>query len=115
MNWLLRRLLALWVRFRVLPEDAMARLRERDKPLCYVLERRSATDLAVLQTACVRLKLMRPRKRLTPQLRELPSVLFLSRLQGPCGQRLDRRPPAQLGRMIAALSSNAQLDIELVP
>ncbi len=115
MNWLLRRLLALWVRFKVRPEDAVARLRERGKPLCYVLERRSVTDLAVLQTACVRLKLLRPRKRLAPQLQELPSILFLTRLQGPCGERLDRRPPAQLNRMIAALSAEPQLDIELVP
>jgi len=52
MNWLLRRVLALWVRFKVLPEDAAAQLRGRPRPLCYVLEQRSSTDLAVLQQAC---------------------------------------------------------------
>jgi glycerol-3-phosphate O-acyltransferase len=115
MDWLLRRLLALWVRFKVWPDEAVTRLRERDKPVCYVLERRSATDLAVLQTACVRLKLVRPRKRLAPSLPELPSVVYLSRLRGPFGERLDRRPPPHLTQMIAAVSADPQLDIELVP
>jgi len=43
MNWLWRRVLALWVRFKVLPEDAAAQLRGRPRPLCYVLEQRSST------------------------------------------------------------------------
>ena len=63
MNWLLHRVLALWVRYRVLPEDIPARMQQRAAAVCYVLERRSVTDLAVLQRACVRLKLPRPRKR----------------------------------------------------
>jgi len=48
MNWLLRRLLALWVRFRARPEDAVARLHARTNPICYVLETRSAADLAIV-------------------------------------------------------------------
>ena len=71
MNWLLRRLLALWVRFKVRPDDAASRLQQRNNPLCYVLETRSATDLAVLQNASVRLKLPRPGKRLAAQSKEL--------------------------------------------
>ena len=63
MAWLLRRVLALWVRFSVLPEDAAQRLHVRTHPVCYVLEQRAVTDIAVLQSACVRLKLPRPRKR----------------------------------------------------
>jgi glycerol-3-phosphate O-acyltransferase len=115
MDWLLRRLLALWVRFKVRPEETVAHLRERDNPVCYVLERRSATDFAVLQTACVRLKLVRPRKKLAPQLKELSSVLFLSRPRGFWGQRLDRRPPAQLQEIIATVAADPRLDIELIP
>ena len=49
MSWLLHRVLALWVRYRVLPEDIPGRLTGRDAAVCYVLERRSVTDLAVLQ------------------------------------------------------------------
>ena len=44
------------MRFTVRPEDAVARLHGRTNPICYVLERRSVTDLAVLQNACVTLQ-----------------------------------------------------------
>ncbi len=115
MNGLLRRLLALWVRFKVRPDEQLAHVRDRDRPVCYVLERRSVTDLAVLHNACVRLRLARPRKRLLPQARELRSFFYLSRPRGFWDERLDRRPPPQLQQMIEALAADPQLDIEVVP
>src|SRR5215831_9773751 len=102
MNWLLRRLLALWVRYKALPDDAGARLHERNNPICYVLETRSHTDLAVLQNACVQLRLARPGKRLLTESRELRSFFYLSRPRGFWDERLDRRPPPQLKQMIDA-------------
>ena len=93
MNWLLHRVLALWVRYRVLPEDIAARLQGRTAAVCYVLERRSVTDLAILQRACVRLRLPRPRKRLLGESSELRSYFHLSRPRGFWDERLDRRPP----------------------
>jgi glycerol-3-phosphate O-acyltransferase len=115
MNWLLRRLLALWVRFKVRPDDVGARLHGRSNPLCYVLERRSVMDLSVLQDACVRLKLARPRKRLMERGSDLRSFFYLSRPRGFWDERLDRRPPPQLAQMIEALRASPQLDIDLVP
>jgi glycerol-3-phosphate O-acyltransferase len=115
MDWLLRRLLALWVRFKVRPDEAVSHARDRDKPVCYVLESRSVTDLAVLQNACVRLKLPRPQKRLLPQAKDLRSFFYLSRPRGFWDERIDRRAPPQLQQMIAALAADPQLDIELVP
>ncbi|MBV8805085.1 MAG: hypothetical protein JO042_08560, partial [Sinobacteraceae bacterium] len=115
MDWLIRRLLSIWVRFKVRPEEAVPRLRERDKPVCYVLETRSITDLAVLHNACVRLKLPRPQKRLLLGAKDLRSCFYLSRPRGFWDERIDRRPPAQLQQMIAALAAEPQLDIELVP
>ncbi|MGH8133280.1 MAG: glycerol-3-phosphate 1-O-acyltransferase PlsB, partial [Steroidobacteraceae bacterium] len=115
MYWLLRRLLALWVRFRVLPEETGTRLAGRTNPICYVLERRSVTDLALLQDACLRLKLPRPGRRLGGGAREPRSYFYLERPRGLWNQRADRRPPLPLARMIAALSADAALDIELVP
>lgn len=82
MNWFLHRVAALWVRCRVLPEDAAARLRERSKPVCYVLERHSGIDLAVLQSVCERMHLPRPRKRLLHRRSELRSFFYLTRLRG---------------------------------
>jgi glycerol-3-phosphate O-acyltransferase len=115
MNWLLRRLLALWVRFRVLPEDAASALRGRQYPLCYVLERRSVTDLAVLQQACLALRLPRPGRPLGGGTRELRSFFYLTQPRGWFGERLDRRPPPHLAQMIAALRADASADFELVP
>jgi glycerol-3-phosphate O-acyltransferase len=115
MYWLLRRLLALWVRFKVRPDEAVSHVRDRDKPVCYVLESHSVTDLAVLQNACVKLKLPRPQKRLLPRAKDLRSCFYLSRPRGFWDERIDRRPPPQLQEMIAALAADPQLDIELVP
>jgi glycerol-3-phosphate O-acyltransferase len=115
MNWLLRRVLALWVRFKVLPEDAAAQLRGRPRPLCYVLEQRSSTDLAVLQEACVALRIPRPGRRLGGGTRELRSYFWLTQPRGLLGRRLDRRPPRQLAQMIAALRADPEVDFDLVP
>jgi glycerol-3-phosphate O-acyltransferase len=115
MNWLLHRVLALWVRYRVLPEDIAARLQSRTAAVCYVLERRSVTDLAILQRACVRLQLPRPRKRLLAESSDLRSYFYLGRPRGFWDERLDRRPPPQLDQMLAALDADANLDIDLVP
>jgi len=115
MNWLLHRVLALWVRYRILPEDISARLQSRTAAVCYVLERRSLTDLAILQRACVRLKLPRPRKRLIGESSDLRSYFYLSRPRGFWDERLDRRPPPQLDQMLAALDAAPDFDIDFVP
>jgi glycerol-3-phosphate O-acyltransferase len=111
MNWLLR----IWVKFKVRPDDVVARLHARNNPVCYVLEQRSTMDLAVLQDACVRMKLARPRKRLLETAKDLRSFFYLSQQRGFWDERLDRRPPPQLRQMIEALRADPQLDIDLVP
>src|ERR1700761_8500534 len=98
MAWLLRRILALWVRFTVLPADAAARLLGRGRPLCYVMEHRSVTDLAVLHSACVRLKLPRPRKRLPGHSGDRSCFYLDPRRAG--AEPLDRRPPPILLRLV---------------
>jgi glycerol-3-phosphate O-acyltransferase len=115
MGWLLRRVLALWVRFNVLPEEAPARLHAQTHPVCYAIEHRSITDFAVLQSACVRLKLPRPRKRLLPAAGDLRSFFYLSRPRGFWDERLDRRPPPALEQMVRILRAQPELDVELVP
>ena len=90
-SWLLRRLLALWVRYKVRPDEAVSHVRDRDKPVCYVVENSSVTDLAVLQDACVKLKLPRPQKRLLRQSKDLRSFFYLSRPRGFWDERKDKR------------------------
>jgi glycerol-3-phosphate O-acyltransferase len=115
MNWLLRRLLALWVRFTVRPDDAVARLHGRTNPICYVLERRDITDLAVLQNAAVALKLPRPQKRLVKQSRELRSFFYLTQPLGFWDERIDRRPPQSLAQLALTLRAHPDIDVDLVP
>src|SRR3954468_24613006 len=114
-SWLLRRLLALWVRYKVRPDEAVSHVRDRDKPVCYVLENSSVTDLAVLQDACVKLRLPRPQKRLLQGLKDLRSFFYLARPRGFWDERVDRRAPPQLQQMIAAVAADPRLDVELVP
>src|SRR5689334_15415560 len=115
MNWFLRRLLALWVRFTVRPEDAVARLRSHQNAICYVLERRSVTDVAVLQNAAVKLKLPRPQKRLVKQSRELRSFFHLTQPLGFWDERIDRRPPEALVQLVRTLRVNPDIDVDIVP
>ena len=114
MNWLLRQLLALWVRFRVRPDGASELLRGLPQPLCYVLEHRSVSDLAVLQQACAQLRLPRPGGTLAGA-RELRNFFYLSRPSSFWSTRADRRPPAQLAQMLAVLRAEPGRDFFLVP
>ena len=114
-HWLLRRLLALWVRYTVRPEDAIASLHRRNNPVCYVLERRDVTDLVVLQNACAKHKLPRPQKRLAKESRDLQSCFYLTRPRGFWDERTDRRTPQELVQMVRMLRLNPDVDIDLVP
>ena len=116
MQGLLRRILALWVRATLRPEDAASRLSGRAVPICYVLERASSSDLAVLQNICVRERLPRPGRRLLArQLRSARSSLALTRSVGFWRSRDDRRPSELLLRIIEALRQDPTLDVSLVP
>jgi glycerol-3-phosphate O-acyltransferase len=113
---LLRRVLALWVRATLRPEDALARLAGCTGPICYVLERRSPSDLAVLQNVCLRERLPRPGRRLlAQQLRNVRSWFALTKSVGLWRTRVDRRPPEQLLALIEALRRDPSLDVSLVP
>jgi glycerol-3-phosphate O-acyltransferase len=115
MNGLLRRLLALWVRFRAVPENPAALLAGLSHPVCYVLERRSVSDLAVLQQACLALRLPRPGRALRGLGKEVRSYFYLTQPHGFWSTRPDRRPPPQLAQMIRALRADPAADFNLVP
>jgi glycerol-3-phosphate O-acyltransferase len=116
MQGVLSRVLALWVRATLRPEDAATRIGGRGTPVCYVLEQRSRVDLAVLQSVCVRERLPRPGRRLLAQrLRRRRSSFALARTVGFWRSRLDRRSPELLLLLIDALRADATLDVSLVP
>ena len=116
MDSLLARLVALWARARLEPADIGARLRDSAVPVCYVLERRSAVDLAVLRALCARARLPRPRRRLLAAPANAGRAAFaLERPVGIWRTRLDRRVPVQLAVLIDALRADPALDVALVP
>ena len=115
MDSLLARLVALWTRARLEPADIGTRLRDSAVPVCYVLERRSAVDLAVLRALCARTRLPRPRRRLLAAPASAGLAAFaLERPVGFWRTRLDRRIPAQLAVLIDALHADPALDVALV-
>ncbi len=116
MDSLLARFVALWTRARLDPAEADpgARLRESAVPVCYVLERSSAVDLAMLHSLCAQAKLPRPRRRLLPD-QAVRASFALERPVGFWRTRLDRRAPEQLRVMIDSLRADPSLDVALVP
>jgi glycerol-3-phosphate O-acyltransferase len=116
MEWLLRRLLSLWVRATVRPDDIAARLASHPAPVCYLLERGSSTDLAVLQNVCAQGNLPRPGARLgSGELRRFRCWFYLSRPLHFWSARVDRRPPDMLRQTLEILQRNPALDVDLVP
>src|SRR6201999_3871141 len=63
-RWSVRKILGLWVRVTIKPDDAVAAIAARPRPVCYVLERESQTDLAVLNSVCEQHNLPRPTRHL---------------------------------------------------
>ena len=116
MDSLLARFVALWTRARLDPTDAeaAARLRDSATPVCYVFERSSALDLAVLHSLCARERMPRPRRRLLPG-HAARASFALERPVGFWRTRLDRRVPEQLKALIDALRADPAIDVALVP
>ena len=115
-EWLVRRILGLWVRYTIKPEDAGPAILARPRPVCYVLERESRADLAVLSDACGRLGLPRPTRRLLIAGRRSDRAYFeLERLSGLFLNRTDTRAPRQLRLLVAAAAADPGFDVDLVP
>ena len=115
MKGLTGRLLLPWLRFTVRPREVAESL-TATAPVCYVLARQSVLDALVLQRACAKVGLPRPRKQLLAQgLPRVQSLLALARKVGFWRNRLDRRPPAALATMLAELKRDPSLDVLLLP
>ena len=115
-QWLMRKLVAVWVRATVAPEDIAGRLAGRARPVCYVLEHDSLSDFLTLQDVCVARGLPRPSRRLNfGPMSERRSVFYMEVRTGLLRQRVDRRVPSLLLELIAHAHDNAGLDLDIVP
>lgn len=94
-----------WVRVGIKPDDAAAAIAARARPVCYVLERESRADLAVLRMVCARWHLPRADK----------ACFALIRPKGLFSTRRAARAPRYLVQLIAAAAADPQLDVDLVP
>jgi glycerol-3-phosphate O-acyltransferase len=93
------------VRVSIKPDDAAAAIAARGRPVCYVLERESQTDLAVLSIVCAALHLPRPDKAYFELIR--PAGLFTFRHAA--------RAPRHLVQLVAAAAAHPDVDADLVP
>jgi glycerol-3-phosphate O-acyltransferase len=111
-----RKILDLWVRVTIKPDDAVAAIAARPRPVCYVLERESQTDLAVLSSVCARHNLPRPERRLMIGEKRADRAYFeLMRRPSLFSNRNAARAPRFLTQLIAAAALGPQFDVDLVP
>jgi glycerol-3-phosphate O-acyltransferase len=111
-----RKILGLWVRVTIRPDDAVAAFAARPRPVCYVLERESQTDFAVLSNVCARHNLPRPERRLMIGNKRADRAYFeLTRRPSLFGSRNAARAPRFLVQLIGAAALGPQFDVDLVP
>jgi glycerol-3-phosphate O-acyltransferase len=115
-RWSVRKLLGLWVRVTIKPDDAVAAIGSVPRPVCYVLERESQTDFAVLSGVCAQQNLPRPARRLIMGEKRADRAYFeLQRRPSLFRTRYAARAPRYLVQLIAAAAAYPQFDVDLVP
>ncbi len=114
-RWSVRQILGLWVRVTIKPEDAVAAIAARPRPVCYVLERESQSDFAVLNNVCARHNLPRPTRRLMIGGRRADRAYFELTRPSLFGRRNAARAPRYLVQLIDAAAASPQFDLDLVP
>lgn len=110
----LRRPISLWARPHVPADDLRRKYAQHPRPICYVLERRSVADLVVLEKIAQSHALPDPMQALKPPL-PARSTIFLERLAGFWGDRIDRRIPESMRQLVAAVAADPTLDVDLIP
>ncbi len=111
---LLRTPISMWARPHVLTEDLRKRYAHHPRPICYVLDRYSVANMVVLEKVAQAQGLPDPLQALKPPL-PAQSAFFLERPAGFWGDRVDRRIPATLRELVAAVAADPALDVDLIP
>jgi glycerol-3-phosphate O-acyltransferase len=115
-RWSVRKILGLWVRVTIKPDDAIAAIAARPRPVCYVLEHESQSDFAVLNSVCAEHNLPRPGRRLMMGEKRADRAYFeLMRRPSFFRSRNAARAPRYLVQMVAAAAAYPQFDLDLVP
>ncbi len=113
---LARKLLFLFVRTNVIPEDLAQLQIDPNKPVCYVLQTRFFSNLLVLDQETRRSGLPRALKPMQGNLKEDRSLFFLMRSDNPTPLQRNRFAHSpRFVRLVEAVRNNPQLDVQLVP
>src|ERR1700679_338416 len=113
-RWSVRKILGLWVRATIKPEDAVEAIAARPRPVCYVLERESHTDFAVLNNVCAQHNLPRPTRRLMMGGKRADRAYFeLTRRPSLFRSRNAARAPRYLVQLIDAAGGAPPLHVVL--
>jgi glycerol-3-phosphate O-acyltransferase len=112
----LRRLLYLWVRSETISQSAATLDLDRSKPVFYVLQKPSLSDLAVVDHECAKAGLPRPVVQVSMDSHQEPSAFFfLDAPTGWLGRRDKRIISPTLARLVTAVSQNALAEAQIVP
>ncbi|UTW08795.1 glycerol-3-phosphate 1-O-acyltransferase PlsB [Pseudomonas benzenivorans] len=112
----LRRLLYLWVRSETINQSAFTLKLDRSKPVFYVLQLPSLSDLAVVDRECRKAGLPRPVLPVRVGKLEEPAAFFYLTPEPDWLGRQDKRGSSPtLARLVAALSQQAVDDAQIVP
>jgi glycerol-3-phosphate O-acyltransferase len=112
----LRRLLYLWVRSETINQTALPSALEVDKPLFYVLQRQSITDLAVLDHECRKAGLPLPTHPMTSGAAQEPAAFFYLTPATGWLDRQDRHGSSPtLQRLLDAIAAGHLADAQIVP
>ena len=112
----LRRLLYLWVRSETINQSSFTLNLDRSRPVFYVLQNPSLTDLAVLDTECTKAGLPRPVLPVSVgNLLEPAAFFYLTPEPDWLGRQDKRGAPPALTRLVSALSQNAAEDAQIIP
>ena len=116
MGWMLRRFFRLWVRAAVQPAEPPPSLADPQWPVCYVLERDSVADMAVLCNVTERQRLTYPEKRSgSLPVEQRRSYFDVGRRRSFWDATQSRRPPPYLLAVIEELRADSVRDMLLVP
>jgi len=112
----LRRLLYLWVRSETINQSAFTLKLDRSKPVLYVLQQPSLSDLAVLDRECTKAGLPRPVVPVAVgDLIEPAAFFYLNPEPGWLGTPSKPGTSPTLVRLVGALNQHAVEDAQIVP
>ncbi|WP_103103039.1 glycerol-3-phosphate 1-O-acyltransferase PlsB [Pseudomonas sp. LFM046] len=113
---ILRRLLFLWVRSETINQSAFTLKLDRSKPVLYVLQQPSASDLAVVDRECTKAGLPRPVLPVAVgDLIEPTAFFYLTPEPGWLGGQDKRGASPTLVRVLGAIQQHAVEDAQIIP